>query len=116
NPELAVGAISEAGARYLDERTAARFPSAALEAVEQRERAELARRIHVYRGQRLVLDLAGRVALVVDDGIATGATMYAACRAARLLGASSVVAAAPVGPKRWQEALASEVDAACSGA
>jgi predicted phosphoribosyltransferase len=111
NPEYAVGAISEAGARYLDERAAARFRPEALAAVETAERVELARRVAVYRGDRAVLDLTGRAALVVDDGIATGATMVAACRAARALGATRVVAAVPVGPRHWREALAGEIDA-----
>jgi predicted phosphoribosyltransferase len=114
DPEYAVGAISEAGARYVDEQAAVHVRPADLASVERAERVELARRVATYRGSRAVLDLAGRTALIVDDGIATGATMIAAARAARLLGARRIVAAAPVGPAHWQEALAGEVDAACS--
>jgi predicted phosphoribosyltransferase len=114
NPEAALGAISEAGARYLDEGAAARFPPAAVAAVERAERAELDRRVAVYRPDRADLALTGRTVLIVDDGIATGATMIAAARAARILGADRVLAAAPVGPTDWREALAGEVDAAWS--
>jgi putative phosphoribosyl transferase len=110
NPEFAVGAISEAGTRYLDERSAARFAPSALAAVERTERIELARRVAAYRGNRAVLDLTGFSALVVDDGVATGATMIAACRAARSLGAARVVAAVPVAPRHWQDALRGEAD------
>ena len=66
-----------------------------LDAVEQRERAELLRRAELYPGADL--DLAGRTVLLVDDGLATGATMRAAVEAAREGGAATVVAAAPVG-------------------
>jgi predicted phosphoribosyltransferase len=110
NREFAVGAISEAGARYVDERVAARFAPSALAAVEETERAELARRVVAYRGDRAVLDLTDREALLVDDGIATGSTMIAACRAARSLGAARVTAAAPVAPHGWRAALGAEID------
>lgn len=110
NPEYAVGAISEAGARYVDDRAASRFAPAALATVERAERAELARRVAAYRGDRAVLDLTGRHVLVVDDGIATGATMTAACRAARALGAARIVVAVPVAPHGWWDALRGEAD------
>jgi predicted phosphoribosyltransferase len=114
DPEHALGAISEAGARYLNERTSTRFPAAAVAAVEEVERAELARRVLAYRPGRPVLDLSGRTALIVDDGIATGATMIAACRAARALGANRIVAAVPVGPRHWPQGLVGEADATCA--
>lgn len=66
-----------------------------LDAVEQRERAELLRRTELYPG--VDLDLAGKTVLLVDDGLATGATMRAAVEAVRDGGAATVVAAAPVG-------------------
>ncbi|TLM72495.1 phosphoribosyltransferase [Pseudarthrobacter sp. NamB4] len=66
-----------------------------LDTVEQRERAELARRVELYPGADL--DLAGKTALLIDDGLATGATMRAAVEAAREAGAATVVAAAPIG-------------------
>ncbi|WP_104042229.1 phosphoribosyltransferase [Arthrobacter sp. ZGTC412] len=66
-----------------------------LDEVEHRERAELLRRVHVYPG--IDHDLAGKTVLLVDDGLATGATMRAAVEAVREGGAKIVVAAAPVG-------------------
>jgi putative phosphoribosyl transferase len=66
-----------------------------LDAVEQRERSELLRRSELYPGADL--DLGGKTVLLVDDGLATGATMRAAVEAAREGGAAAVVAAAPVG-------------------
>jgi putative phosphoribosyl transferase len=66
-----------------------------LDEVEQRERAELARRVHLYPG--IDHDLSGKTVLLIDDGLATGATMRAAVEAVREGGAATVVAAAPVG-------------------
>ncbi len=66
-----------------------------LDEVEERERAELQRRVDLYPGTSI--DLAGKTVLLVDDGLATGATMRAAVEAVRESGAAVVVAAAPVG-------------------
>lgn len=110
DPEYAIGAISEAGAAYLDERAAARYQPGALADVERAERLELARRVAAYRGGG-ALDLDGRSVVLVDDGLATGATMIAACRASRALGAARVTVAVPVAPSRWQEAFGREADA-----
>jgi len=98
-PELAMGAIAEGGVRVLDERVVRRAGVAPwqLEEVEAREREALAERVARLRHGRPRPELAGRTALVVDDGVATGATASAAARAARRLGAARVVVAAPVG-------------------
>ncbi|MEX1005383.1 MAG: phosphoribosyltransferase family protein [Acidimicrobiia bacterium] len=111
-PELAMGAIGENGVRVLDEDLMARagVRPGDLEAVEREERAELERRVRRYRGDRSAVSLRGKVALVVDDGIATGSTARAAARAARAAGASSVVVAAPVGPVDARERLATDAD------
>ncbi len=111
-PELAMGAIGEGGVRVLDDelvRVAGVRPDE-LEAIEQREREELERRALRYRRDRPRISLEGRVALVVDDGIATGSTARAACRVARVMGASLIVLAAPVAPRSTARALSRDAD------
>ncbi len=100
-PELAMGALGEDGVRVLDDDTvrSAGVTLEELEVVEHRERAELDRRARRFRGSRPRLDLTGRTALIVDDGIATGSTARAACLVARAHGASSIVLAVPVAPR-----------------
>lgn len=98
-PELAMGAIASGGVLVRNERVLRLLPDAedSLAQVRQRELAVLAAREAMYRGQRPALDLAGKRVIVVDDGVATGATMKAAVKALRKSGASSVVVAVPVG-------------------
>ena len=105
--ELAMGAIGEGGVRVIDGSIvgAAGVTDEELEAVERGERMELERRARVYRGSRPPVALSGRVAVVVDDGIATGATASVACRIARARGARRVVFAAPVGARSSVERL-----------
>jgi putative phosphoribosyl transferase len=81
--------------------------------VERRERAELERRARLYRGGRSRVDLAGRTAVVVDDGIATGSTARAACQVARAQGAARVVLAEPVAPASTLGGLRREVEVVC---
>jgi putative phosphoribosyl transferase len=81
-----------------------------LAAVERREQAELARRADRYRSGRDAVPLAGRVVVVVDDGIATGSTARAACSVARAAGARRVVLAVPVAPDDWTERMAGAAD------
>ena len=96
-PELAAGAVA-AGEVTVRQPLAGGFGPDAQQfaALAQRERLELERREHLYREGLPPLDLKGCTAVLVDDGLATGATMLAATRAARRAGAASVVAAAPV--------------------
>jgi predicted phosphoribosyltransferase len=98
-PELAFGAIGEGGVRVLNEAMLRRLGLSAADvaAVEDVERAELGRRVDAYRAGRPGEPLAGRVALIVDDGFATGATARAAALVARAHGAATVVLAAPIG-------------------
>jgi putative phosphoribosyl transferase len=99
-PELAMGAIGEGGARVLEERVLrrARVSQAEQQAVEDRERNALEVRTALLRRGRPRTDLAGRTAVVVDDGMATGATARVACLVVRRLGAARVVLAVPVAP------------------
>ena len=99
-PELAMGAIGEGGVRLLDTEllARARITENELGMVERRERAVLdARAARLRRGRRRI-DLSGRTAVIVDDGLATGSTARAACQVARQLGAARVIVAVPVAP------------------
>jgi len=99
-PELAMGAIGEDDVRTVNREVVRRagVTAAQFEAVEARERDELARRASRFRGPHDRLSLVGHTALIVDDGIATGSTVRAACEVARAHGAARVVVAAPVAP------------------
>ena len=112
HPEFAVGAIGESGVRLVDDEAvrATRLGEIELEVVEEDARLELARRLSLYRGGRAALDLAGRRALIVDDGVATGASAIVASRVARRLGAREVVVAVPVAPQGWELKLEAEAD------
>src|SRR5438067_3492348 len=98
--ELAAGAIASGGVRVLNEDVIRAIPHAeeAIEAVTTRETAELARREQEYRDGRLAPELRDRVVILIDDGLATGATMRAAVKALRQSGAAKIVVAVPVGP------------------
>jgi putative phosphoribosyl transferase len=104
-PELAMGAIGEDGCRVLDRASVARagVSENQVRAVELHERGELDARVRRLRGARERPDLTGRTAVVVDDGIATGATAEVACEVARRWGARRVVVAAPVGPVEFAD-------------
>lgn len=107
-PELAMGAIGEGGYEVLDRQLIARagVTDRELHLVEARERAELESRVRRLRRGRDPLDLSGRVAVIVDDGIATGSTARVACEAVRHKGARRVVLAAPVGPPEVRQGVA----------
>ncbi|HWS92019.1 MAG TPA: phosphoribosyltransferase family protein, partial [Mycobacterium sp.] len=99
HPELAFGAIGEGGVRVISGAVVreARLSEREMAAVETKERAELQRRSERFRGDHRPVSLKGRIAVVVDDGVATGATAQAACQVARAQGASRVVLAIPIG-------------------
>jgi len=111
-PELAMGAIGEAGVRVLnlDVLSMAGVDDAELTAVEDRERAELERRAARFRQGRPMTSLVGRTAVVVDDGIATGSTARAACQVARAHGAARIHLAVPVAPRSSLASLAEVAD------
>lgn len=112
NPELGVGAITEDGTSALDTDIARRvgMTQSLLDATVQREVRELRRRVAEYRDGRVPIDVRGRTALVVDDGLATGLTMLAAVRALRARGADQVVVAVPVGARESVARVGKEAD------
>jgi putative phosphoribosyl transferase len=97
--ELAIGAIASGGVRVLNEDLLARLrvPRQVVDQVAAQEEVELARRERAYRGPRGVVPVSDRVAILVDDGLATGASMRAAAMALRRLNPVQVVVAVPVG-------------------
>jgi putative phosphoribosyl transferase len=111
NPELAVGAVAE-GVEAIDHRVLRRlgFDERDVRDEVRRQSEEVARRTAAYRAGRPPLELAGRTAVLVDDGIATGWTAMAAARWCRRKGASRVVVAVPVGPADLEQRLGAEID------
>ncbi|HEX6909523.1 MAG TPA: phosphoribosyltransferase [Longimicrobium sp.] len=110
--ELAMGAIATGGVRVLNETVVQqlRIPGAAIDAVARREGEELERREREYRDGRPAPDVRGRTVILVDDGLATGATMRAAARALRQLGPARVVVAVPVAAGESCDEFRGEVD------
>ncbi len=109
--ELALGAVAGSGVLVVNPEIVRAFaiPREQIEAMAARERAEIARREALYRGGRAALDVAGRTAILVDDGLATGSTMMAAVRSLRPVAARLVVAV-PVGSRGACEDLRREAD------
>jgi predicted phosphoribosyltransferase len=113
--ELAFGAIASGGVRVLNEGIihTLQLTDAMIERISERERQELLRREQLYRGDRPPPDLTGKIAIVVDDGLATGATMRAAVDAIKLLGAEQIVVAVPVGSRDTCSAMRRISDVLC---
>jgi predicted phosphoribosyltransferase len=111
-PEFAIGAIGEDGVVLVDERSArlCDLDEAGLAVLVQRERAELDRRSQCFRGEAPPLPVAGRTVVLVDDGVATGATAHAAARVLLGRGAARIVLAVPVGPRDVRDRFAGDVD------
>jgi putative phosphoribosyl transferase len=113
NPEFAIGAVAEDGSRVVDDRVVRsyRIPDAYVEAETERQLEEVKRRARKLRGDRPRTPIDGRVCVVVDDGVATGATLEASLRLVKGLGAAKVIAAVPVGPPETIRRLANVADA-----
>ncbi len=111
-PELGMGAVGEDGVRVINSEIVheAGVAENELAAVQAREQAAVEARAARYRSRRPRQRLAGRVAVVVDDGIATGSTARAACQIARAQGAARVVLAVPVAPPGWQARIGEDAD------
>jgi putative phosphoribosyl transferase len=110
--ELAMGAIASGGVRVLNERVVNEvgIDAPEIEAVADRERAELERRERAYRGERDPIDVEGKTVIVVDDGLATGATMRAAITALRDRRADTIVVAVPTGSPQTCAEIGETVD------
>ena len=110
--ELAAGAIASGGVRVLNEDVVRALPNAdqLIESVTEKETVELERREQTYRDGRPAPELRDRVVILVDDGLATGATMRAAVAALRQRGVAKIVVAAPVGAPETCRELEQEAD------
>jgi putative phosphoribosyl transferase len=110
--ELAMGAIASGGVRVLNDDVVRWYgiPESAIDRVAREEAEELERRERAYRRDRPAPDLANRVVILVDDGLATGSTMRAAAQAVRLLRPSRVVVAVPVGARQTCSEIAAVAD------
>ena len=112
NPELAIGAVASDGTLLIDHQLVRRL-GVSQEYVDQeseRQRQEITRRAAEYRGDRPRLELAGKAVILVDDGVATGATTLATVRAIKSQQPSELILAVPVGPQDSIESLRQEVD------
>jgi putative phosphoribosyl transferase len=110
--ELAFGAIASGGIRFLDREIidATGISESEMERITAKEEEELARREQAYRGKRKPLSIEGQVIILVDDGIATGSSMYAAIRAIRRMKPARIVVAVPVAPISTCRCLKSDAD------
>jgi putative phosphoribosyl transferase len=110
--ELAMGALASGGGVVMNDNVVSslRISPEQVRAVIDRETTELNRREQAYRGGRALADPHGKTVILVDDGIATGASMLAAVRALRALGPEAIVVAVPVGPPSACQQLAQEAD------
>lgn len=111
-PELALGALTQEGVPIFDDRllSLVGVSRESLQRVVEDEKKEIQRRLSLYRAQRSPLDLTGKIAILVDDGIATGATMLATILSARALHAKKIVVAVPISPPDSLEKIKKEVD------
>lgn len=115
-PELAMGAVASGGAVAMNDSVVASagVSPAQVRAALDRETAELVRRESAYRGGRGPLDVRGKTVLMVDDGIATGASMRVAIEAVRGLAPERVVAVVPVGPPHAARTLSGADEVVCA--
>ena len=114
NPELAMGALAETGYRHLNPQVLQQFAVSErqLEEEVRCQQTEIARQVELYRQGRALPPLSGRTVLLVDDGLATGATFYASLSALRALEVDSLVAAVPVAPLHAERNLLTKADVA----
>jgi putative phosphoribosyl transferase len=112
NPELAIGAVASDGTLIIDQQLVRRLgvEQDYIEEESRRQKDEISRRLSEYRGNRPSPQLAGKIVILVDDGVATGATTLVTIRAIKAQDPSELVLAVPVGPRDSIESLRQEVD------
>jgi putative phosphoribosyl transferase len=112
NPELAIGAVASDGTLIIDQQLVRRLgvEQDYVEEESRRQKDEISRRLSEYRGDRPSPQLAGKIVILVDDGVATGATTLVTIRAIKAQDPSELVLAVPVGPRDSIESLKQEVD------
>ncbi len=112
NPELAIGAVASDGTVVLDELSISLMgvPKQYIEKETERQKEEIRKRIQAYRGGREGYSLEGKIVILVDDGVATGATIIASLRAIKASNPSQIILAVPVAPPDTVEKLRREAD------
>lgn len=112
NPEFAIGAVDEEGEGFFNDAVIAEYgiDRAYLDREIVKAKNEARRRLSLYRGKRPALDLRGKIAILIDDGVATGATMRAAIQSAKRKEAAKVIVAVPVIARDTLEKLKAESD------
>lgn len=109
-PELAVGAVASGGVLVLNDEISRTLADDSLDRIIAQESAELLRRERAFRGESPQAEVSGRTVIIIDDGLATGASMFAAVRALRASRAREIVAAVPLAPEQTRELLEREAD------
>ena len=107
-----MGAIASGGVRALNDYVVRQLniPPAAIEAVAEREAVEIRRRERLYRGEKPPINVAGKIIILVDDGLATGATMKAAVLALRGQNPAKITVAVPAAPPETCDELRNDAD------
>jgi putative phosphoribosyl transferase len=112
NPELAIGAVASDGTLTIDQQLVRRLGVAQdyIEEESERQKQEISRRLAEYRGDRPPPEVTGKTVILVDDGVATGATTLVTIKAIKAQEPTELVLAVPVGPRDSIESLKKEVD------
>jgi putative phosphoribosyl transferase len=112
DPELAVGAIAEGGQLFLNQDIMMQLglQQTDLQSMINKQLQEVNRRVKLFRGNRPAINLKGKTVIIVDDGVATGATVQASIEAVRAEGAEHIILALPVVPPEFRTAIGSSVD------
>ncbi|HSN09808.1 MAG TPA: phosphoribosyltransferase family protein, partial [Hanamia sp.] len=110
NPEYAFGAIAEDGSIYLNPSSSGQLSDETIQEVVDEQKKEISRRITILRKGKPLPELKGRTVILVDDGIATGATIFAAIEMCKKRKAGKLIVAAPVSGYEMEEELADKAD------